>query len=128
MSTYIIRIDYADETIEAESLEDAKIQALALAEDSAMEPDADETYWIDAHIFQAAAKLATVTATIDPQEPDCEDDAPHAWGEDRASGHGGGVVVTHTCRTCGLTRTIDTWAQRPDTGEQGMHSVSYSRE
>ena len=28
----------------------------------------------------------------------------------------------------GLTRTIDTWAQRPDTGEQGMHSVSYSRE
>lgn len=79
---------------------------------------------------------------IEPTEPECEPEsilgpdgeripagAPpaHDWGEDRNSptGHGGGVIIRETCTRCGCRRKIDTWAQRPDTGEQGLTSVSY---
>lgn len=47
------------------------------------------------------------------------EDNPGCWG------HGGGVVYHEVCMRCGLTRTTDTWAQRPDNGEQGLTAVSY---
>ena len=77
----------------------------------------------------------TVTITVDPDEPDCSapdhdwcspievvggiDSNPGVWG------HGGGVKITEVCRHCGGYRITDTWAQRQDTGEQGLESVEY---
>lgn len=40
-------------------------------------------------------------------------------------GHGGGVVMRSVCRHCGIYRVVDTWAQDPVDGEQGLTSVTY---
>jgi hypothetical protein len=72
---------------------------------------------------------------VDPEEPDCSA-ADHDWcspievvgGIDSNPGvwgHGGGVKITEVCRHCGGYRITDTWAQRQDTGEQGLESVEY---
>jgi len=76
------------------------------------------------------------TATIHPDEPACTS-VSHDWQSPHkivggikdnpgVYGHGGGVVITECCMTCGCKRVRDTWAQRPDTGEQGLVSISYA--
>jgi hypothetical protein len=76
------------------------------------------------------------TVEIEPDEPDCEDEPEHEWcspyevvggceTNPGVRGHGGGVIVTELCRHCGRYRVTDTWAQRSDTGEQGLTSVTY---
>ncbi len=65
-----------------------------------------------------------VTVTQEPAEPDCTGTA-HDWRESPARCHGGGVVYDETCRVCGAVRTVDTWAEDPETGEQGLGSVTY---
>lgn len=77
-----------------------------------------------------------ITITLDAEEPDCEDGESHDWRSPYSVlgglkenpgvwGHGGGVVITEVCAHCGRYRVTDTWAQRPDTGEQGLTSVEY---
>lgn len=81
---------------------------------------------------ETVADLRSVA--IDPEEPDCTE-ARHDWQDDGAKGfgevvrgNGGGVVCRWRCSHCRTTKTLDTWAQRRDTGEQGLNSVTYSRE
>jgi hypothetical protein len=40
-------------------------------------------------------------------------------------GHGGGVIIREVCAHCGKYRVTDTWAQRMDTGAQGLEAVEY---
>lgn len=47
------------------------------------------------------------------------DENPGVWG------HGGGVVCHEVCLRCGCGQETDSWAQDPQTGEQGLHSVTY---
>ena len=63
---------------------------------------------------------------IDPEEPDCVEDELHEWTDEAVRGHGGGVLISDVCAHCGLTRTIDTWAQDRETGQQGLRSISYA--
>jgi hypothetical protein len=77
----------------------------------------------------------TIALTLDPDEPACcEDD--HDWQSPHEIvggikenpgvwGHGGGAIITECCMHCGCKKTTDTWAQNPETGEQGLTSVSY---
>ena len=44
---------------------------------------------------------------------------PGVWG------HGGGVVYHEVCAHCGALKTVDTWAQNPENGVQGLTSVRY---
>lgn len=94
----------------------------------------EETWWLDIEILCPVTREAegTVTVQIDPTEPTCTE-ATHDWEDDGmpgfgavVTGHGGGVILRERCRHCGCTRTTDTWAQRMDTGEQGLRSVSYA--
>jgi len=75
---------------------------------------------------------------VHPPEPACGGEG-HRWESPHAivggvkenpgvHGHGGGVVIDEVCLACGWARRTDTWAQRQDTGQQGLESVSYSRE
>lgn len=75
---------------------------------------------------------------IAAEEPACDGEHEHDWcapyavvGGIRENpgvwGHGGGVIIHEVCRHCGCLRTTDTWAQRHDTGEQGLTSVSFER-
>lgn len=77
-----------------------------------------------------------ITITIDAAEPDCKDGEGHDWSSPHCVvggieenpgvyGNGGGVIITEVCELCGAYQITDTWAQRPDTGEQGLTSVTY---
>jgi hypothetical protein len=111
-------------TICVTTLEEARAEARAWAEDI----DADnETRWVDTRILLDGEVIETVTTAIDPEEPDCSDDDGHDWGPDHVYGHGGGVTISNICQHCGIKKIIDTWASRPDTGEQGLKSLSFCR-
>lgn len=77
-----------------------------------------------------------LTVIVAATEPGCSHDDGHDWQspfeivggiEENPGvwGKGGGVIITECCMRCGCKRTTDTWAQRPDTGEQGLTEVSY---
>lgn len=77
-----------------------------------------------------------LTAIIASKEPSCSHDDGHDWqspfeivGGIKENpgvwGKGGGVIISECCMRCGCKRTTDTWAQRSDTGEQGLNEVSY---
>jgi hypothetical protein len=76
------------------------------------------------------------TIAIDPDEPDCVDGEEHDWQSPYellggleenpgAQGHGGGVICKYACAHCGAYKITDSWAQNPETGEQGLDSVEY---
>ncbi len=76
------------------------------------------------------------TITIEVPEPECTDAHEHDWcsplelvggcaDNPGVWGHGGGVIIHEVCSHCGTHRRTDTWAQRMDTGEQGLTEVSY---
>lgn len=78
-----------------------------------------------------------VTVRIDPEEPQCATGREHKWSSPHSvlgglkdnpgvRGHGGGVIIREVCKHCRRYKETDTWAQRPDTGEQGLTSVAYS--
>lgn len=77
------------------------------------------------------------TMAIDPDEPECMNDMEHEWesphwlvgGVESNPGvwsSGGGVRYEEACLHCGAGRSTDTWAQDPETGEQGLTSVTYT--
>jgi hypothetical protein len=79
---------------------------------------------------------ASATVALDPDEPECSG-GEHDWQSPHhilggleenpgVFGHGGGVIIEEVCMHCGCARITDTWAQNPDTGEQGLRSVEYS--
>jgi hypothetical protein len=115
-------------------------EALQVAIDNvdASNYDVEETLWIDVRVYNIDDEddASSATVTLNPDEPPCSDDESHDWqspfeivGGIKENpgvwGHGGGVVITECCTNCGCARVTDTWAQRRDTGEQGLRSVSY---
>lgn len=98
------------------------------------------TCWVRvvaANVFDPGDSAET-TITIDPPEPDCARGHAHDWQTPHSIvggmeenpgvwGNGGGIIMNFVCRHCGARKTIDTWAQDPTTGEQGLTSVSYAR-
>lgn len=114
--------------------------------------DSESTVWVRGHLHSEDCtrdRLAadpdtrcyedceSLTVAIDPPEPRCEDGDSHDWRRPLAlvggirenpgvQGHGGGVIITDVCMHCGCERRVDTWAQDPETGEQGLESVCYA--
>lgn len=89
---------------------------------------------IDGDIVQVDRDSYTIR--VDPDEPECSDGEDHDWqspleivGGIKENpgvwGHGGGVVIQEVCMRCGCGKLIDTWAQDPQNGRQGLTSVSY---
>jgi hypothetical protein len=78
------------------------------------------------------------TVTIEAIEPAClKGEEHHEWDDPieivggckespGVEGHGGGVRIHEVCMKCGCGKVIDTWAQNPETGEQGLHSVEFT--
>lgn len=75
--------------------------------------------------------------TIETDVPDCYDDGEHEWKaphelvggcEENPGvwGSGGGVKCHTVCLRCGCGRVEDSWAQNPETGEQGLDSTEYT--
>lgn len=99
--------------------------------------DTEGTLWIEVRVVcEETGEEASDTVTLDEDEPDCEDSETHDWqspielvGGIKENpgvwGNGGGVIIKEVCMHCGCLRLTDTWAQNPETGEQGLTSVSY---
>lgn len=114
---------------------DAREDAIAWAEGGDY-GDVVRTIWLDVDLRSETGHEDRVTTQIDPTEPACGDGREHGWQSPHAivgglrenpgvRGHGGGVICTEVCLRCGCARITDTWAQRRDTGEQGLTSVEY---
>lgn len=108
------------------------VRVAALPPDSGLEPG-DE--WLSEGLRESL-EWDRVTVRIDPEEPECSATDGHDWRSPHSVvggvkenpgvwGHGGGVIITEVCRHCGVYRVTDTWATRPDTGDQGLRSVEY---
>lgn len=99
--------------------------------------DIDSTIWVRGWVEDLSGEILDhVRVTIDPDEPDCSSDGGHDWRSDFAVvggcksnpgvwGSGGGIRYVEACHHCGCAKSTDTWAQDPETGEQGLTSVSY---
>lgn len=97
------------------------------------------TIWVDVRVYAEwngpDSYHERVTTQIDPDEPKCEG-SEHEWSSAHdlvggiienpgVWGNGGGVRMSECCVICGCRRMTNTWVTRPDTGEQGLTSVSY---
>jgi hypothetical protein len=128
----------ADIEIEAETAEEAAQEYV----DGGDWETTGVTWWIDIRctpLDDAGEDIEddaeTITIAVEPEEPECTE-ADHDWcnplevvggieSNPGVWGHGGGVEITEVCRHCGAYRITDTWAQRQDTGEQGLRSTEY---
>ena len=107
---------------DSSSWNDAKRAAFAWVAEWA---DADVvTQWVDVLVTAPDGEERSFTYAVEPVEPECTE-SEHEWHEYEVHGHGGGVISSDRCRHCGVRRHTDTWAQRFDTGEQGLRSTSY---
>jgi hypothetical protein len=136
MNHYTFRAEGAEEQITAECLADARKQAEEWAREGDYLDEGQETIWVDVQIEGEEGLLETVSVSIDPHEPACSDEDDHEWAapvsivggcasSPGVYGHAGGVTISEVCLHCGCRKLIDTWAQRRDTGEQGLRSLRY---
>lgn len=97
----------------------------------------ESTIWVDIYISceEDGDDRECFTVAINPDEPRCSEDE-HDWqspidlvGGIKENpgvwGNAGGVIIVEACVHCGCKKTTDTWAQRMDTGEQGLTSIQY---
>lgn len=142
MPTYTLREEGFDfDHVEADSAEEA-LDTLPLDEDgSLMGGDyntEDGTVWTRIYVFNTENRddYASRSFHVHPKAPGCQGGQTHRWrsplhlvgGLQENPGvfaHGGGIVIHEVCTCCGCGRTIDTWAQNPSTGEQGLESLHY---
>jgi hypothetical protein len=143
---YEARMYQASRKLEATTLKRARTEAKAWAADGDWDT-AGGTIWLHCWVIEIdeAGKAVEdgdeecITVGIDPEEPECADGKDHDWqspieivGGTKENpgvcGHGGGVIMTEVCMHCGCEKVTDTWAQDPETGEQGLESVQYDED
>jgi hypothetical protein len=139
MSTYhISEAGTVYDTIEAEDVGDALAEARERFDPASYDVSGG-TIWVSIRATNTADRDDSDSATIavDPREPKClSRGVKHDWQTPHGivgglqenpgvHGHGGGVVITEVCMQCGCARRTDTWAQNPETGEQGLRSICY---
>ena len=124
------------DVIEADTVDDA-VHAAGKIMDYDDYGDGTGTVWVDLHLYcEETDEEGWATIALAPPAPECVDHGEHDWrapyevvgglrDNPGVFGHGGGVVIREVCAQCGVYHLTDTWAQRPDTGEQGLESVRY---
>lgn len=123
-------------TVTAQDRDDALQRAIANVDrDNYL--DAEGTIWIDVYVRNTlTGDEESDTVQLDEPAPDCVASEEHDWqspysvvGGLRENpgvwGNGGGVIIKTVCAHCGMYRVTNTWAQRHDTGEEGLTDVTY---
>lgn len=131
----LIEYGYLYRTIQADSAADALAEAVSNVVRHNYSP-INSTVYVDVIVRNTATgEEDRETVTLEPDEPECSEpnhdwqspydllggcaENPGVWG------HGGGVIMREVCAHCGVYRITDTWAQRRDTGEQGLVETTY---
>lgn len=124
-------------TITADCAADALEEAAANVDRSNYGVDEERTLYIDVRVHnRVTGEEDECTVTLEPEEPECADGHEHDWRTPYSVlgglkenpgvwGKGGGVIAREVCAHCGKYQITDTWAQRSDTGEQGLTEVSH---
>lgn len=122
-------------TVELDTLDEAWEYAIENIDENLT----NTTYWVRVKVENVETGEGKVKdIAIHPEEPSCTAGVSHEWESPYAVvggikenpgvwSHGGGVTIDSVCMHCGLRRCEDTWATNPNTGEQGLHSFTYSR-
>lgn len=142
MSKYLCNDGNAELEIEADSAEDAAQEYV----DDGSWGEEPKTSWVGVYVREIKGKdedgepilgeEERHTIEVEPTEPRKMAECGHDWESPHSVvgglsenpgvfGHGGGVIIMEVCRHCGGYRITDTWAQNPETGEQGLTSVEY---
>ncbi|HXI78815.1 MAG TPA: hypothetical protein VNH21_16885 [Steroidobacteraceae bacterium] len=145
MSTYEVRGECGtSEQFEAASDKEARDWALSWMSDAEFDLSTGPVHY-HGWLCKAVANkdgdkywenLERLTYTFDVVEPDCTAGKEHDWRTPHSvvggvrenpgvEGHGGGVIIRDVCSHCGMYRITDTWAQDPQTGEQGLEETTY---
>lgn len=133
-----LRYTYREEGFEVNFWATSASEAIEHAEEMLENGDygeVTETFWPEAIIEGEDGTYDSVSITVDPDEPDCEE-VEHDWQSPYQLvgglkenpgvwGNGGGVIIKEVCMHCGCGKTTDTWAQDRSNGTQGHTSVSY---
>ena len=131
MATFQCNDGSAEVTIEAET---AKAAAQAYVDGGDYECEGHTTWvvvWVEDDEAREPFKVA-----VNPTEPPCKRGQTHDWSNDAAvvgglpespgvRGNGGGVISIAFCTICGCGRSVDTWAQDRQDGQQGLTSVAF---
>jgi hypothetical protein len=102
--------------------------------------EVDRSIWIHVAVRREGIPgvVAGAKVRLDPKPPPCgRNGGEHAWSDDHDMvggcksnpgvwGSGGGVRMHWGCKKCGCQKAVDTWAQDPYDGEQGLTSVEYN--
>lgn len=135
---YEVRTEGASEVLDATDHDEAIEQAEEWLREGWERTD--ETIWVHGYLIVTDSdgdeERERITVQIDPDEPSCTSDEGHDWDSPHELvggikenpgvwGHGGGVTIQEVCLHCGCGKLTDTWAQDPETGEQGLRSVQY---
>lgn len=91
--------------------------------------DCTKTSWVHGSYTDEFDNRTRRIYTLEADEPECIDGEDHDWRSPYSvvgGRHGGGAISTDVCAHCGRYRVSDSWAQDPETGEQGLESTSYS--
>lgn len=95
--------------------------------------------WVPVEVYAEGELEKPLTVTligVPPKLPDCVEDEDHMWRrpheivgglEDNPGvfGHKGGQVIHSICVLCGKQRVVNTWAQDPLTGIEGLEEIIY---
>ncbi len=125
MKTWTIRTEGAEAMIDADTVEEARALAIEWLR-GGWHGSSNRTVWVDGTLIgDSDADGESLTVQIDPPEPK---GCAHRWVERSVQGLGGGVLIVDTCEHCGYERVTNTYASRPDTGEQGFTTVTYRKD
>lgn len=127
---------YEFASVEADSLDEAIEDARETVDTSCYDTRSGYVYTTIYVVNAVTRESGSFSLVVAPPEPACADGHEHQWmsphsvlGGDEANpgvwGHGGGVYIREVCCHCGRYRLTDTWAQRMDTGEQGLRETTY---
>jgi hypothetical protein len=127
-----------EKDLDAQTLEDARIEAAALLHEGDWEPGLVEADLLTLDQDEAGEEMVvsseTMTLSIPEPEPECPE-GDHDWQSPHALvggiqenpgvwGSGAGVTMLEVCASCGTYRETDTAAQCPATGRT-YRKVSY---
>jgi hypothetical protein len=130
LMTYTITSGDGNTEIEAGSFEEAREEAEDWINAGWDHSDDEGNTYIDVHLKREDGEEDSFTVIFEQEEPTCRKsiwgNGEHSWYEKGTWGRGGGTVTVEHCEYCDMKRTTDTWATRPDTGEQGFTEVKYT--
>jgi hypothetical protein len=139
MKIYGEKIYVADDRngeVEYSWVDSKKVAAQEYVDDGSWGDDADTTRWVQVYVWERYT-LGNIVIDdeeneesyfipIEAPEPDCKFEYEHEWENVEEYINGAGIIHKERCIHCECERVTNTDAQDPESGQQGLTSISYN--